>query len=35
MDDTKDHTTGAEIGLKEIRQDLSQFREELNSEEAI
>jgi len=35
LDDMKYYTTGTEIGLKEIRQDFSQFREELNSEEAI
>jgi len=35
LDDMKDLTTGTEIGLKEIGQDFSQFREELNSEEAI
>jgi hypothetical protein len=35
LDDIKDYTTETEIDLKEIRQDISQFREELNSEEAI
>jgi hypothetical protein len=31
----KDRTTGTEIGLKEIKQDFGQFREEMNSEETI
>lgn len=35
LDDIKYYRTETENSLKEIRQDFSQFREELNSEEAI
>ena len=34
LDDIKKYRTEAENGLKEFRQDYSQFREQMNSEQA-